>query len=262
MGTPASGYVFKSFAGFMSPEVRQTIENYGGADGTVASPQYYGKRVFRINGEIWGTSLADYEEKRIALTNAFVKGLETVTFTSKAGSVYTSDVYISGEVESAYEAGSAIISSYRIELYSSFPFIKGALHETVIGVYTGGGMAIPTAIPMSIAEGGQGATIISNTGNYTAYPVITMNGALINPVITNITNGQSVSYSGTIASGSSVIIDTYNKTAVTNNGTNIRANISGFPTIEKGDNIFTLTDQGNSSVASAIIAYNDTYVGI
>jgi hypothetical protein len=62
---------------------------------------------------------------------------------------------------------------------------------------------------------------IDNRGSAAAYPIITITGRsfggltkIINPKLSNLTNGQCVKYSGTLLNGQSVIFDTDNFTVV------------------------------------------------
>ena len=74
--------------------------------------------------------------------------------------------------------------------------------------------------------GSQGVikVLVDSTDN--VYPIITIRGQAVNPTITDITTNTSLSYSGTVASGQTLVLDCANKTAKLN-GTSVVQNVSG-----------------------------------
>lgn len=84
-------------------------------------------------------------------------------------------------------------------------------------------------------EGGSGINYIDISGA-TSYPIITIAGAVTNPVIENLTTGERIEYDGTIAASQTLILDSENQTA-TLNGLNVFDKISGdFITLAPGRN--------------------------
>ena len=58
------------------------------------------------------------------------------------------------------------------------------------------------------------------------YPILTIKGRTVNPVITNVTTGTTLAYAGTVTASQVLVIDMMNHTA-TLNGTNVLQNVSG-----------------------------------
>lgn len=76
-------------------------------------------------------------------------------------------------------------------------------------------------------DGGTGgATIINVEGVDAASPIWTIKGSATNPTLTNITTGQTITWTGTVPSGQTLIIDMDKQTA-TMEGANVFAFISG-----------------------------------
>lgn len=100
------------------------------------------------------------------------------------------------------------------------------------------------------------------------HPVITFNGPLSNPMLTNTSLSLPIQvwYTGTIASGSSVILDAGAYTALTNLGSSVIGSVSHsgslkWMLLEPGNNIMTLTNQQGGSVGTgnAVVQYSPPY---
>lgn len=86
---------------------------------------------------------------------------------------------------------------------------------------------------------------VTNSGNVLARPVITISatgGSITSLTLENLTSGQKLSYSGTISTGTALVIDTVNLT-VENDGTGDLANFTGDTDmhLDPGDNEFKFT---------------------
>lgn len=266
-GTYASGYLFRRFSGFGFPEVRLEIQSRGNYHGAVLGMHKYGRRAMTIEGEIVGSSAADYEAKRRALEQVLTikNGLQTVIFNTRGGLAIEAECIVSSALDVPYQSGKVIMGDFRLELVAPYPFLLGATLELEsVLVYSGGGAAIPAAIPFSIATGGSGAEVIANDGNGEAFPVIRIYGALQNPSITNETTGESLSIVYTLLSSTDYIeIDMYNRTVLLNGVTNIMQYVSGdWWALQPGDNTIKLTASSNTVDAHADIEYRDAYLGI
>lgn len=76
-------------------------------------------------------------------------------------------------------------------------------------------------------DGGSAGTASVNINSIVpVYPVLIVSGRTVNPTLTNLTTGTSITYRGTIASTQELRIDMLNQTALLN-GTNVVRNLSG-----------------------------------
>lgn len=81
-----------------------------------------------------------------------------------------------------------------------------------------------------------GATTITVDSISEVYPVLTIQGPARNPIVTNLTNGTSMSFGGNITASQTLKIDMLNQTA-TLNGTSVLARIYGdWIRLEPGNN--------------------------
>ena len=76
------------------------------------------------------------------------------------------------------------------------------------------------------ATTGSGYATVTIDSIDNVYPILIINGPAENPQITDLTTNMSLTYSGTIASGQTLTIDMYAKTALLN-GSSVINNVSG-----------------------------------
>ncbi len=101
-------------------------------------------------------------------------------------------------------------------------------------------------------SGGGGPTTVLVDSIENIYPVWKVTGPAINPVLTNITTGDILSYTGTVTAGSTLVIDMFNKTAKLN-GTSVIGNVSGdWVHFVPGNNRVTYTTDNSNAVSSLI----------
>jgi hypothetical protein len=267
IGTVDSGYFLKSLEGFDFSEIDVNIKKRGFYDGASLSSFFVGKKVFRIEGQINGVTTTGFETKRRALEAALnIKvGLQTMTFTTRAGLTLQSDVILTTPLEMPYTAGDTTHCPFRIEVAAPYPFILGQTLQTQdISVAIGGGFAVPFEVPLSLANGGTGIETLNNAGNSNAYPLIKIYGALTNPGIKNQTTGEGFSVVASLGSSSDILtIDPYYRTVTLNGITNYRANFSGdWVTLAPGDNEIRLSAATSSGLAKAVFEWRDHYQGI
>lgn len=86
------------------------------------------------------------------------------------------------------------------------------------------------------AGGAGGPTTLTVDGVDNAYPIWTVPGPATNPTLTNITTGQTISWTGTVPNGQELVIDMANQTASLS-GANVFEFVSGsWLTLEPGNN--------------------------
>lgn len=83
---------------------------------------------------------------------------------------------------------------------------------------TSGGLALPFAAPFTFGSiPPAGSVVCTNAGTFECRPVITLAGPITSPTVTNITTGDTISFSTlALASGDTLIIDTDSRQAVYN----------------------------------------------
>lgn len=267
IGAYSSGYLLGAQMGFDLPTVRIDVVDRGSADGARVNTPYFGRRAMSIEGEIWGNDPADFETKRRAFTAAFnpKAGLRNTVITTKGGQTYQVDSIIVNTLGMQYSKGKMITCPFRLELVAPFPYFQSDILQTyTLGIGQAGGGQVPSQIPFEIGGYTQSQPA-HNNGTADAYPIITIYGPIVNPIIQNSTTGKTINITQTLTVSDTVEIDVYKRTVLFNTNTNIYAlssgNIGDF-LIALGANVIKFYGTGTSDQTRAIISYRDTYLGL
>ena len=148
----------------------------------------------------------------------------------------------------------------------------GNLHKTAVQLFApdptwtkpGSATAVVVASP-----GGSGTVNLVYSGDMPEYPVITLKGALTNPVLTNVTTGEVLTFAGTISAAQTYTIDLRygRKTVTRQDGTNKIGELADAsdlatwrlepaPIAAGGTNVITLTGYVSGDGVGTIIYYN------
>ena len=113
---------------------------------------------------------------------------------------------------------------------------------------------------------GTGSLSVSPGGTADTYPVITIHGAITNPVITNTLTGEKLDFTGTtLGTTTAYVIDCKNETIANLSGTNEIANLVPstsvfFPLYYSAANPLTLAGTGTDANTKLTVTYNTAYV--
>lgn len=267
MGELDTGYVFSSLTGFDMPSVRVDVKPRGSFEGARLGMYNYSYRVMRVEGMIYANGKADYETKRRAMQQAFTVtgGLKTLTIVTRGGSTYEVDCMVQSALSQDYKSGQMAHGTFRLELVAPFPYIYSNTEETIeISTFSGGGGEIVMSIPFSLGNGGTGLQTITNNGTSTIYPELIFYGDIESPSLQNQTTGETINVNYDLPSASDFVrINTYDRTALYNDSTNIAGSISGtWITLQPGDNQLSLSGTGAAPSAKVAVIYKDSYLGI
>jgi hypothetical protein len=115
--------------------------------------------------------------------------------------------------------------------------------------------------PLTYAAGSSSTTTtVNNAGWATTYPVITLNGPIINATLGNTTQGNYITIQGSYANTDALVIDLAQR-LVTINGVPARNLVSGgsnWFSAQPGNNQFYLTGTGTlaGTTAATVVWYN------
>lgn len=124
--------------------------------------------------------------------------------------------------------------------------------ELGIGYYTG----VEDGYGFVWEEGRQPSDIVTVDSVDRVYPLLTITGETVNPVITNVTTGTILRYNGTITASQTLVIDMMNQTA-TLNGVSVLGNITGdWIYFNPGNNRVTYT-ANNATAPDATIEWQE-----
>ena len=112
--------------------------------------------------------------------------------------------------------------------------------------------------------GSSGATTtVTNNGWATTYPVITLNGPIVNPTVGNSTTGNYITVTGSYSNTDSVVIDLDSK-LITVNGAAARNLVAGTSTwygAAPGNNSFYLTGSGTlAGTTAATVSWRSAFI--
>lgn len=116
-----------------------------------------------------------------------------------------------------------------------------------------------------IAINGSSQALI-NAGDTTTYPILRIYGAVTNPVITNVTQSLSITFTGgiVIANGDYVELDTRTGRATLNStGASVLSSISyaTWPTFDAGSNTWQATGTSPSGAMKLVVLWRDAFSG-
>lgn len=99
---------------------------------------------------------------------------------------------------------------------------------------------------------GSGYTTIQVDSIDNVYPIWEVTGPAVNPELSDFTTNTTFYYSGSVASGQTLVIDMNNKTALLN-GTSVINNVSGeWVNLTPGNNRISYTTDNNDAVSSEL----------
>ena len=253
-------------------------------------PQQHGAtdRDFRLDPRevqlaLWvqGDSLADLETKRKALIDALrpTSAAKALRFTLDNGAVYQIDGHSAGSMTMPLAGGDGFALRTGVTFRAADPTFYDPTGDTVSLAVGGGADAfvVPMPVPHYVGASTLDAnTAIAYAGTWRAYPVIRITGPISGPVITNVSTGEDLAFTGvTIVAGNWYTIDLrYGYKTVTNSsGANKIAELSNASDLATwhladdsevtgGVNSITVTGTAGAAATRVDIIYNARYVGI
>jgi hypothetical protein len=140
----------------------------------------------------------------------------------------------------------------------------GGLNTVVLNPALGGGVTWPITWPIVWSVGSQPISI-TNTGNVTIYPTITLTGAMTNPTILNVTTGQFFTLTGlTTSAGDVLVIDLLNRSVILNGGSvlNYKTSTSSWWPLIAGSNSIKFTTTNTADPVTGLLSWRSGYRGI
>src|SRR6185312_1668026 len=97
-----------------------------------------------------------------------------------------------------------------LQLYATDPFWYDPSYTTATFVPSGAAPALlPKLIPILLGFGGISSAFgVTNSGDYEAWPIWTIHGPGVNPVLTNTTTGKVMTFTITLGGSDVLVIDT------------------------------------------------------
>lgn len=267
-------YIQPPILGLEMPNLRLSSYERPNVDGAFVPSQLYGGRVVSFTGFVGGGSIAAYRANRRTITSLFKIRRSDEVLLANTFKFKTMD-----DLELQIDCYTNLFSfpdhnlsngKYQVHLFApKHEIYSQAVNSETIYIHSGGGMAIPTALPMDMSVDGSIEATLVNAGNIEAYPTVTFYGPLTNPTLTNETNGDVMNLTYTLTSGQRIVVDTKNHTAlyyssdVDTTGDNVLDDISGdFLRLASGSNTIKLTDSVYNASGRVQLSWRDTYSGV
>ena len=245
---------------------------------------FYGKRLIVFSGVIVGED----EEKVVEIQDQLKlvvglplepivgnDGVISIKYTDPRGRALQTTGKLYNPIRFSRNMREPFRLNFQLILKSANPDIESQAETESIGArgYEIFGAKLPTIMPVKLDTVKLQTLTVTNLGNTYANPIITINGALTNPKLENLSTGKYMSFTRTLALGNKIIIDVANGTIEDENGTDISGDLdigSEFLKLKSGDNIFYLTSDENlteNPIATRIIPaevlevdHRDTYL--
>lgn len=246
------------------PNIRSATGVNQGRDGSWVSRQLYEGRYISFQGRIFGGEPIDVENKRRELVSVLQRKKLKLRIITYAGMEFVTEVFVmANQMPINRELN---IVKWKIDLLSEDPLFydnsAGELLATV-GKVMDGGFDIPFDIPFNISAGGE-PSVVTNSGNETVYPIITISTPATNPKLINRATNEFMQVMTTVLDGDKLIIDMRNKT-ITHNGLNIyslQRDGSTFFGLVPGVNVMEIQSDIASENSKAEVRYQSGFLGI
>ena len=246
------------------PNIRSATGVNQGRDGSWVSRQLYEGRYISFQGRIFGGEPIDVENKRRELVSVLQRKKLKLRIITYAGMEFVTEVFVmANQMPINRELN---IVKWKIDLLSEDPLFydnsAGELLATV-GKVMDGGFDIPFDIPFNISAGGE-PSVVTNSGNETVYPIITISTPATNPKLINRATNEFMQVMTTVLEGDKLIIDMRNKT-ITHNGLNVyslQRDGSTFFGLVPGVNVMEIQTDVASENSKAEVRYQSGFLGI
>ena len=219
--------------GLDSAPQRTNTDEHEGTDGTYVDSQYMSSRTIVITGDMY-TALTDPETVLMQLKKQYSgsQGVKPFYF-SIPGQVLKYINCLGGGVKYDQDTNRSIgkTAGVQITLFASDPYIYDYPASTA-------GITLPilssngTGFNMSfnVGFGGQipgNQATLTNYGTHTAYPIITLAGPLVNPVLVDSISGNSMAFSISLAGSDLLVVNCKNRSVVLNSSVSRRNTLAG-----------------------------------
>jgi hypothetical protein len=266
-------FIKQDIEGLEMPPMRLSSYDRVGENGTYISNQLYSGRRISLEGGIYSPDRATFEQSRRDLIQALkvqknslgIPQPHTLFFTTLDDLSLQVPVYLNSFQMKKQKLH---YIDFRIELVSSdYNLYSQTQTEIVQQVVQNGGLVVDVGlqiIPPIVAQSSDSESLdLTNNGDSETYPVITLEGPLTYPIITNNTTGQFIALDLILGDEDSAVVDVLKKTIMLNGTTNVLSSFDLTSTwfyLLPGVNNMLLSSRGGNGTVT--FTYRDAYLGI
>lgn len=222
-GGGSSVYQVTSVEGLESlPGIRNQDDNRGYFDGMFSGRDFLGGRTIVVNLLVLGGNGSSAQSNFNLLQQALLPQQSGTTVLQFQMSSSDGLQFVNARVRAR---ATSIDPNYtygyivsQVTFFCPDPnYYDNALQSQTMTYSPVAGRTYNRIYPLIYGGGSQTQTVnVNNSGWATTYPVITINGPVTNPIIGNLTSGQSLNFNYTMLTGDKIVIDTLNRTVLLN----------------------------------------------
>lgn len=188
------------------PSPRSSLVTFARRHGGVDYSQLYAERTFNLAGEIWGATSAGLWSAVDALKSRLIIGGDlSLRFTRTGKTEQLAYVRPASEVDLPMRGGGPFLP-FSVTLVAADPRIYSYTeHDESYDpsvAATGNGVNFPLTYPLTFYGTASGTLDVENAGTFPTFPTFTVNGPATSPVIENITTGETITTTASLATSS------------------------------------------------------------
>lgn len=252
--------------GIARVDVRRSEDFLTGGDGGNIWARKYAMRIISIGGVVYAPDWTTYYSKRAEMQNVFnITNTNNIfTITKSDGTQKTIQAKVVDVPDFKEVAGEVITAYYQITMKCENPFFSGVSLVSASTTPTlGGGTPVPMPVPTPVGNLPNYASV-TNGGDMSVNPTITIKGPVVGPVITNQTTGVSFQLNVSILAGETVTMY-YDQTGFycLNGSINYYQYFTGnYPSVAVGSNLYSFSGTGTDSSSLSTISFYEPFVSI
>jgi hypothetical protein len=258
-----TAWLVKKLEGWDSPPAVGQVPQRSGDHGGWPTPQFYGPRVLTLTVMASAQSQALRDVARAQMQQVLPIS-DLATFVYNEPTPKQVSLRRNGGATVAETCPTLVDVEFKIPLICPDPrkystqTKTASVNATPTATY---GVSIPASVPFTLpAQAPAGSVAVTNSGSFETRPLVTVTGPITGPTLTNVTSGQTVSYSQVILGSSDVLIVDMNARQGFFNGAFRAADItSSWWTLWPGSNAIQLGGSTNGGSAMRI-AWSDAWI--
>jgi hypothetical protein len=213
--------MLNEITGLDSPDVRESADDLVQFDGGIHGAFFYGRRPIVMTGIVLNPdSVQDRNERiqKIQHASNAMRQDAILQWISVDGDWFKVGV----RRQQPLRVTGAWQKQFQIALVAADPRIySDATHLKTVALFDGddslSGRGYDAVYDKDYGPSIiNGQALVENVGTADTYPVITVNGPIVNPVLFNFTTGQAIHITYTLEAGESLVIDLLNRTVKLN----------------------------------------------
>jgi hypothetical protein len=253
-----------SVSGLDTAPLRTSTDEHQGMDGTYVDSPFVSARTIVLTGNLY-TNPSDPDSLLDSLRADYTKD-DVRPFYFQLPNRPTRFINCQGggfryDIDGGRRAG---LTAIQATLVAEDPYIYDAIPASItIAVPTLSILGMSFNVAFNLGFGGAlpnfGATV-TNNGNHTAYPLITITGPVTNPVIVDSNSGTTMALNISLAAGDILTIDTRLKSIILNNFVSRRTSMTGRQWISVPPGVSdTISFTADAGTGSCTVKLYNTY---